>query len=458
MKKILYVIPFLFLLIAALVWAIPPSPPSGDDTGIAEEDIDTSAEIFTIVTDEVGSGALVGATSPTFVTSVGLPNTITSAGTVTWTMVDNQNAAIAFRAEGANDILKLTTTDSGPGATVTGFFTSTGLITGDDVTANDALTGLSVTATGGNLKLGGNDSIYGLLDLYGAATGSDNGGYAKFYTAADHDGTINEYGIRVLRNDMIIGPDTNEDFIKITAGAALDVDGVVTATGFVGNITGDVTGNADTATTLSDYANMYVAAPTLGHLVKVGADNKLEDAGEQVTDNSTASHFLYKDSDGHVENATTTGSGTTMVLATSPAIATPAITQLEVYIDCNGSEDPYSYCTSANASTLTATQVSRTLINSYGRGEAQTVTLPAAATGYTFIAIVGTQHNSAWKIQRAGSDTITWSSGGTDTTGKTYFQETNQAVGSRVSCTTYKSAAAAWSWLCGSVTGTWVTD
>jgi hypothetical protein len=156
-------------------------------------------------------------------------------------------------------------------------------------------------------------------------------------------------------------------------------------------------------------------------------------------------------------------SGTLATLAgteslTNKTITTPNITSLEVLIDCNGSADPYAYCTSANASTLTATQTGRTIINSYGRGEAQTVTLPAAATGMTFIAMVGTQHNSAWKIQRAGSDTITWSSGGTDTAGKTYFQETNQAVGARVSCITYKSAAAAWSWLCGSVTGTWVTD
>lgn len=135
-----------------------------------------------------------------------------------------------------------------------------------------------------------------------------------------------------------------------------------------------------------------------------------------------------------------------------------AITSDEVLIDCNGSADPYAYCTSANASTLTAAYTSRTIINSYGRGEAQTVTLPAAAEGYTFIALVGTQHNSAWKIQRAGSDTITWSASGTDTTDKTYFQETNQPVGSRVSCITYKTGASAWSWLCGSITGTWVTD
>ncbi len=149
---------------------------------------------------------------------------------------------------------------------------------------------------------------------------------------------------------------------------------------------------------------------------------------------------------------------TTAQTLTNKTLTTPVITSLEVLIDCSGAAAPYAYCTSANASTLTATQTSRTVINSYGRGEAQTVTLPAAATGMTFIAMVGTQHNSAWKIQRAGADTITWSAAGTDTVGKTYFQETNQAVGSRVSCITYQSGAATWSWLCGSVTGTWVTD
>jgi hypothetical protein len=139
-------------------------------------------------------------------------------------------------------------------------------------------------------------------------------------------------------------------------------------------------------------------------------------------------------------------------------IITPAITSKEVYIDCTGSAAPYAYCTSSSAATFAAAQVSRTVINSYNRGGAQTDTLPAAAEGYTFIALVGTQHNSAWKIQRAGADTITWSAAGTDTAGKTYFQETNQGVGSRVSCITYKTGASAWSWLCGSVTGTWVTD
>jgi len=111
-----------------------------------------------------------------------------------------------------------------------------------------------------------------------------------------------------------------------------------------------------------------------------------------------------------------------------------------------------------DSTVLTAANLSRTFINSFGRTGAATLTLPAAAAGYSAVFIVGTQHNSLWKIQRAGSDTIYWDSGGTLTAGKTYFGETNQAVGSRVSCSTFRTGASAYSWLCGVVSGTWSTD
>lgn len=111
-----------------------------------------------------------------------------------------------------------------------------------------------------------------------------------------------------------------------------------------------------------------------------------------------------------------------------------------------------------DATNLTATQVSRTLINSYGRTGAATLNLPAAASGFSFVAIVGTKHNSAWKILRNGANTIYWDSGGVLTPGKTYFQETNQEIGSRVSCSTFQTGAATWSWMCGAVSGTWATD
>lgn len=107
-----------------------------------------------------------------------------------------------------------------------------------------------------------------------------------------------------------------------------------------------------------------------------------------------------------------------------------------------------------DATGLTARNCSGTLINSYGRTGAATLTLPTAATGLNFIAIVGTQHNSAWKIQRAGADTLIVDGN----TGKTYIQETNQAVGSRIACQTFQTGATAWTWVCTTVSGTWVTD
>jgi hypothetical protein len=136
-------------------------------------------------------------------------------------------------------------------------------------------------------------------------------------------------------------------------------------------------------------------------------------------------------------------------LSWSPTISAAGISTGVLFVEVDGHTD---------STNLTAANVSRTFINSYDRAGAATLTLPAAAAGYSFVAIVGTQHNSLWKIQRAGSDTIYWDSGGTLTAGKTYFGETNQAVGSRVSCSTFRTGASAYSWLCGVVSGTWTTD
>jgi hypothetical protein len=106
--------------------------------------------------------------------------------------------------------------------------------------------------------------------------------------------------------------------------------------------------------------------------------------------------------------------------------------------------------------------VSGTIINSYGRSGAATLTLPAAASGYSFVAVVGKQDNSAWKILISGSDRIYADVGAGLVTGKTYVQETNQVVGSMISCYTFQTGASAWSWMCnakvGTGWGTWVTD
>ena len=106
--------------------------------------------------------------------------------------------------------------------------------------------------------------------------------------------------------------------------------------------------------------------------------------------------------------------------------------------------------------TLTAAQLSRGMINNYGQSAAATLTMPAAAEGYTFIAIIGTQVAENWTIQRAGADNIYWDDGTIATC--TYFRANNQAVGSRVTCTSFQTGAGAYSWLCGANYGTWTTD
>jgi hypothetical protein len=138
---------------------------------------------------------------------------------------------------------------------------------------------------------------------------------------------------------------------------------------------------------------------------------------------------------------------------TNKTLTTPAITFDEVLIRCTGEAAPSAFCTAAGAGTLTAANVSRTMLNTYGRDEAQTITLPTAAEGMTFIVVVGTQHDSAFTIAKGASAMYFEVSGAPH--GVAAFIETNQAVGSRASCATFQTAAATWSWLCGSVSGTW---
>ena len=141
---------------------------------------------------------------------------------------------------------------------------------------------------------------------------------------------------------------------------------------------------------------------------------------------------------------TVTGTGS-VVLATSPTIASPAITAPE--IDGSGGV------------ALSAAQVSRTIINNYGQAAANiNNTLPAAAAGMTFIGIVGTaQAANYWRFT-SGSANIYANVGAGLVSGKTYVSIAVPTVGARISCFTFKTGAAAWSWMCGSSEGTWSTD
>ncbi len=107
----------------------------------------------------------------------------------------------------------------------------------------------------------------------------------------------------------------------------------------------------------------------------------------------TASYGIESDVSGNLVSVAPTGTGST-VRANTPTLITPIITNPEV----DGSV--------TNAS-ITPAQVSGTVIYNTGMGAtAATLTLPAAASGYAFIAQVGETSAAAWTIATASAGTL----------------------------------------------------
>jgi hypothetical protein len=71
------------------------------------------------------------------------------------------------------------------------------------------LTG-AVVATGA-ISSGTQDTVAGSFMGYGHATGSTIGGKIELQTAADHDTTIDSYSVRVVEDDLLIGPNNDTD-------------------------------------------------------------------------------------------------------------------------------------------------------------------------------------------------------------------------------------------------------
>ena len=151
---------------------------------------------------------------------------------------------------------------------VTGITTLTGTTTigvvtgGTSVSATHfygdgaALTGIDATSlkdSGGNIKVQANPNGAVVTGVATATTGSFSGNVTIGGTLTYQDvesidslGIVTaQQGIQVLANGLdVTGFSTFKTGVSVT--------GVVTATSFVGNLTGDVTGNADTATTATN--------------------------------------------------------------------------------------------------------------------------------------------------------------------------------------------------------------
>lgn len=87
------------------------------------------------------------------------------------------------------------------------------VLTGDTLNSFDG----DLNVKGGDLTIGVDDTVYGKVSAYGHATGSDEGGELLLYLAADHDTTISYFRIQAEQDDLLIGPDTDADALKLDA-------------------------------------------------------------------------------------------------------------------------------------------------------------------------------------------------------------------------------------------------
>jgi hypothetical protein len=111
------------------------------------------------------------------------------------------------------------------------------------------------------------------------------------------------------------------------------------------------------------------------------------------------------------------------------------------------------FVTQASTDTLTADEVSGTIISNYGQVAANTQTLPTAAEGYNFIAQISTTGAGAFHIKAGPSDYIIFDGTVLDDGDKVSCAA--PALGDYITFWTIQTGAAEWQWMASSGNGTW---
>jgi hypothetical protein len=103
---------------------------------------------------------------------------------------------------------------------------------------------------------------------------------------------------------------------------------------------------------------------------------------------------------------------------------------------------------------LSAANVSNTVISNYGQAASNVaLTLPAAAAGYSFIAVVGTaQSGNTWKITADTNDKI-YLDGTAGTDNQSVI--VTPAVGNFITFISFQTGSSAYDWIAVTGNGTW---
>ena len=238
-------------------------------------------------------------------------NVIINAGTGKTSIVANVNGSVELWNNGSKKLETIST-----GATVTGDLYATTLYgSGANLTGLTGASAATYGSTGSTpvIIVDANGRITGISTV--TTTGS-GGGIAQVA-----DDTSPSLGGNL---------DLNSKFI--TGSGGVSVSGVVTATSFVGDITGDVTGNADTATTSTNFT--VTANNTTDETVyPVFVDGA---TGTQGAETDTG--LSYNPNSGTLTATTFSGSGSSLTGLTGASAATYGNTAATpvIVVDANG--------------------------------------------------------------------------------------------------------------------------
>jgi hypothetical protein len=109
--------------------------------------------------------------------------------------------------------------------------------------------------------------------------------------------------------------------------------------------------------------------------------------------------------------------------------------------------------TKAASGTLTAAECRGCVISNYGQSAENTQTLPAAAEGLNFIAVIGTAGAGAFHLKAGAGDKIYLDGTALDDGDKASL--TTPAVGNAIAFMTFQTGASAYDWMAQSIAGTW---
>ena len=107
----------------------------------------------------------------------------------------------------------------------------------------------------------------------------------------------------------------------------------------------------------------------------------------------------------------------------------------------------------ASTGSLSAKEVTDSIINNYGQSAENTLTLPTAAANMNFIAVISTSGAGAFHIKAGASDKIYLDGTALDDADKASCA--TPAVGNAIVFFSFKTGASAWDWIAESIQGTW---